>query len=372
MYPKTSQAEIAQQNARDKKEESKENSPIIATVLGSWVRTLCQTIKGYDIDAIALAEEAGIDTSRFNIPEARYPLVSVRQLWKLAIEKTGDPLIGLRMGDEIQAGALHGLGLAMITSNSLGHLLDLVARYGQVLSSTMHIQSTHTAEKSTLTVNTLAGDEPAHAARITMLAFVFRQAQRLSQHNIKAVEVTLAMKEIPDSPRLNAYFKSEVRLGAEADSISFSAKDVAESYACANPLLQEVNEKAINEYLERMKQARISDRVLLLIKELLPRSEPRLSMIAKHLNLSERTLQRKLDAEKQSFLGLLDKARQTLANRWLVHSDLSVVEISYRLSFSDPSCFCRACHRWFAHSPSEHRRLAVQKPEEKTLNLAVS
>lgn len=83
------------------------------SVLSSWIRSICQTVRGYDIDPMPLMERAGLDSKLLNIPDARYPVAGVHRLWQQIIEATGDPLIGLRVGQEIQVSTLHGLGLAM-------------------------------------------------------------------------------------------------------------------------------------------------------------------------------------------------------------------------------------------------------------------
>lgn len=334
--------------------------PMAPTVLASWIRALCQTVRGYGCDPVILMHRAGLDVERLNVPEARYPLLGVRRFWGLAIEATNDPLLGLRVGMEVQASTLHGLGLAMMASSSLAELLTLVSRYCQVLSTTMQINLHHDQNGSILIVNTLGGSEPMHAARIATLAFVYRQACKLSQHGISPTFVTLAMPPMEDIERLDEYFGVPVTMGAELDAIGFNYADTIEPYPGANSMLVKINEQAISEYLLRLERTSFSDRVLLHIQLLLPHGEPRLVEIASRLNLSVRTLQRKLENEGQSFLSLLDRARRTLAHDWLSHGELPVVEIGYRLGFSDPSNFCRACHRWFDSSPSAYRQRCMQ------------
>ena len=118
-------------------------------------------------------------------------------------------------------------------------------------------------------------------------------------------------------------------------------------------MLVSLNEQAIRDYLSRIERQRFADRVLEQIRRTLPEGEPRLGEVAQTLGVSQRNLQRKLSQEAQSFQGLLDQARRQQAEDLLQHSTLPIVEISYRLGFSDPSNFCRASHRWLACWPSE-------------------
>ncbi|TIC86130.1 AraC family transcriptional regulator [Crenobacter intestini] len=332
------------------------HSPIEPTILASWIRALCQTLRGYGVHPEPLMRQCGMDAGLLNVPEARYPTQQVRRFWLAAIEHTRDPLLGLQMGEEIQAPSLHALGLAMLASANLSELLSQMARYCKVISSTMHMALKHDRSGSALVIKTLGGSEPNHAARVAMLAFIHRQACRLSQHAIKPTFVALAVPAIPEySARLDDYFGVPVTLGAEQDSIGFSYSDMLEPFAGANPMLVSLNEQAIRDYLSRIERQRFADRVLEQIRRTLPEGEPRLGEVAQTLGVSQRTLQRKLSQEAQSFQGLLDQARRQQAEDLLQHSTLPIVEIGYRLGFSDPSNFCRASHRWFACSPSELR-----------------
>ena len=155
------------------------------SILSSWIRSICQTVRGYGIDPLPLMERAGLDSQLLNIPDARYAVSGVRRLWRLIITTTGDPLVGLRVGREIQVSTLHGLGLAMVSSSSLSMLLSLFVRYGKVISTTMQLDLTHERDGTTLTVKTNDGSEPMCAARLASLAFIFRQACSLAQHEIR-------------------------------------------------------------------------------------------------------------------------------------------------------------------------------------------
>ena len=57
--------------------------------------------------------------------------MNIRRFWDAIVSATGDELVGLRCGQEMQVAALHGLGLAIVTCHSLAQVLDLMARYGR-------------------------------------------------------------------------------------------------------------------------------------------------------------------------------------------------------------------------------------------------
>ena len=77
--------------------------------------------------------------------------------------------------------------------------------------------------------------------------------------------------------------------------------------------------------------------------------------IANKLEMSERTLQRRLEAEGTSFQRLLDDTRREVAQQYLGQTDTSLCDATYLLGFSKQSSFFRACKRWFGTSARRYR-----------------
>jgi AraC-like DNA-binding protein len=79
--------------------------------------------------------------------------------------------------------------------------------------------------------------------------------------------------------------------------------------------------------------------------------------VAKRLLISERTLQRRLADEGTDFSTLVDEVRREIAQQYLGNDKLTLKMLSYKLGFSDPSAFHRACVRWFGKAPGEFSAL---------------
>ena len=340
--------------------------PLGDSILASWIRSICQTARGCGVDPAVLMEKAGLDQTLLSVPDARFPAVNVRRFWEAFISATGDDLIGLRCGSEMQVPALHGLGLAIVTSHSLAQVLELTARYCKIISSTMDMSLSHDSEGTTLIIRTLHGSEAKHAARLALLAFLSRQAVSLSQHRVCPVFVRIRLPHLvaADIARLETHFGCPVETqSSEDDAIRFSYADVLEPYAGANAMLREANERVVQQYLSRVRQssftARVEEEVELLLES---GQSAKIADVAFKLNLSARTLQRRLDCESVTFAEILDRRRRQLAHDALAHTERSITEIAYGLGFSDPSNFSRTCSRWFGASPAVYRRRIRQLP----------
>lgn len=77
-----------------------------------------------------------------------------------------------------------------------------------------------------------------------------------------------------------------------------------------------------------------------------------ISAVADSLDLSVRTLQRRLFAQGLSYRRLLDERRRRRAQTELRRHEKTVSEISRSLGYSDPAHFVRAFRRWVGCSPS--------------------
>jgi AraC-like DNA-binding protein len=109
------------------------------------------------------------------------------------------------------------------------------------------------------------------------------------------------------------------------------------------------------EYLARFERGSIKLQVEARLVEQLSSGHATQESIAKALNLSPRTLQRKLKEEGTTYKQLLDTTRRELAAQYVKESHLSVNEITFLLGFSEPANFSRAFKRWTGVSPSQYR-----------------
>ena len=91
------------------------------------------------------------------------------------------------------------------------------------------------------------------------------------------------------------------------------------------------------------------------IARLLPQGEPRREEVAAVLGLTDRTLQRRLQAESTSYQQLLDDTRRELARQYLGEPRHSLAEVADLLGFADQSNLFRACKRWFGLPPGQYR-----------------
>ena len=97
-------------------------------------------------------------------------------------------------------------------------------------------------------------------------------------------------------------------------------------------------------------------KIRLVIEEQLSNGHPTLSVVAEELELSPRTLQRRLADRGLTHSQVVNKARINKAYQLLAKRDLDINEIASATGFATPSGFSRAFQSWTGKSPRSFRQ----------------
>lgn len=118
--------------------------------------------------------------------------------------------------------------------------------------------------------------------------------------------------------------------------------------------------KTLDEYLQQAKLPEVYGvpaRVVEVLQKRIGHAPLSIGHIAEELNLSKRTLQRRLQQQDISFAELRDQVRFHYSIDYLIKQHLSIDSISASLDFSDRTSFTNAFKRWTGLSPSTFRKL---------------
>lgn len=89
---------------------------------------------------------------------------------------------------------------------------------------------------------------------------------------------------------------------------------------------------------------------------LLPTGTVTLDGVARELNISRRTLQRRLNDRNTSYREELDDVRLHMSEYFLKNSESSVETIAYALAYMEHNSFSRAFRKWTGMTTTEYRR----------------
>ena len=114
--------------------------------------------------------------------------------------------------------------------------------------------------------------------------------------------------------KIRFLFRAPIKFNADTDSITFPADAVDKRLPIGNPHLATLSDQYIVTYLSELDKNNIVQRVNGAIIEMLPSGGVSDEKVAERLNMSTRSLQRKLQGAHTTFGKLLDEVRRRLQN----------------------------------------------------------
>jgi AraC-like DNA-binding protein len=186
------------------------------------------------------------------------------------------------------------------------------------------------------------------------LLYIMECARTFTGESVTPVETSLPGRHDLDDASHKYLGKAPKTTGIV--SLMFSTEDAGLPLITRSPSLWETLEPGFVEQLEeRMGTATMSGRIKRALAEALPGGSTSVDNMARRLNVSKRSLQRRLSEEGTSFQKLLDETRFEMSDRYLKDTGLSLPEISYLLGFRETSSFFRAFHAWTGTTPGDYR-----------------
>ncbi len=322
----------------------------------AWVKGIADMRAAEGLDVQAMLAESLIDIAALNHPDARLETEKISRFWELAAEQSGNPAIAFAQHQVVRPASFDVVGYTMMSCANLLGAFERLIRYMLILSDALTMTLSEEQGTIRVTFDLFGGKRPVPRQRVEyILISVVSYCRWISGREVYPTAVEFPYPSPADPAPYQDAFGCKVLFGAPSSCLLFSRTDLTVPLPTSNRVLAELHERFAGEYLRRFDLSQMSRRVRETIVRLLPDGEPRRDQVANELCMSERTLQRRLEAEATSFGDLLDNTRRELAEQYLGRLNLSFAQAAYLLGFADQSSFFRACKRWFELSPGEYR-----------------
>jgi AraC-like DNA-binding protein len=337
------------------------------TTSAIWVKSIAEMLASEGLEVGSLFAAAGIDPAVLDAPGARLATEKISRLWELAVERSGNPAIGLAQRHVPRPASFGVVGYTMMSCADLRGAFERLIRYLLILSDALTMTMSEERAGYRVTFELFGGNRPVPRQRIEfILVTLIGFCRWISGRDVDPLSIEMPYPTPADAAPYRSAFHCLVSFGSPRNSVLFARADMTAPLPTSNPLLADVHERFVGEYLRHFDHAQTSYRAREVIIRRLPDGEPRRDEVASELCMSERTLQRRLEEEATSFIQLLDGTRRELAEQYLGRLHLSLAQAAYLLGFADQSSFFRACKRWFDRSPGQYRnqllRHAVERP----------
>lgn len=261
------------------------------------------------------------------------------------------------------------VGARMRTAHfvAYGQVLLSCATFGEAIAQTQRFEAlAHDLGRSELAVQRDAAQYRWHspwardcpALPLSVLAGIQGFARWMAQRPLALRGIDLPFAAPPDAEALRQALGAPLRFGAELTAAHFDAALLTEPIPSSDPaqlpLLQQHAERLLAQ--RKSIDTSTASQVQSALPPLLAQGEARVQAVAARLQLSPRTLQRRLAAEGQAFQQLLDTTRRQLAAQYLRDATLSLTEIAFLLGYAEQSSFSHAHRAWHGCSPLQWRQ----------------
>lgn len=330
----------------------------------AYLRMLCATLRAECADVDSVLARAGITWAELERCEHMLPLRIVRGIILAAQSIVTRPTLALEVGAQMQLASHGAIGYCLSASANLRQALDVLVRFtpyrARALRPTLHVAPD--GAWVVFETRVALGDVRAFVLDCTAASFS-GVISAVSGHRPRD-----AVLEVPWGPpawrRAYEALAGTVRFGT--GRMAFWMPNTLLDAPCptAAPGMF-VSAWRECEAQERIENARHTLKAC--VESLLHQSgspSRTLAAVAASLNLSPRTLNRRLKDEGTSFYALLEGTRRQQALWNLRHTDATVANIATNLGYRNTSNFSRTFRRWFNASPAAMRAGLTAWPPE--------
>jgi AraC-like DNA-binding protein len=290
-------------------------------------------------------------------PQMTISVPAAVSLLERARALTREPGLGVYLGLQTYAGQYGYLGFAAMTAPTLREAFELIVKYAPIRSTAFAFSLRADGSRAALVVEERADFGTARDIVLLSLLIGFRRVAAL--HLGRESPTTVIHLSLPEPSYYQRFrdLKPEVRFGRRANELSFEAALLDAPLATADPVSLQLAREQCEQMLEAVSSgARLVDRVARLVLRS-DGGQRSCEEVAPLLNMSPRTLRRRLAEEGTTFLAVRDRELRDRALVLLRSSELSLSQIATRLGYANSANFLRAFRKWTGHAATRYRPL---------------
>lgn len=331
----------------------------MTTVPGAYAHQLVQLVARWDVSEESLLE--GLDRSAVALddPNTRISISAFDELVRRARALTNEPGLGFYMGMQLRILSHGYLGVAAMAAGTVGEALAFAEQFIATRAPMLALRSFVEGESASVVLEEHAslGDELRGFMVTASLVTIAYAARFITGLPVTGdAEVTFSRPDCFD--RFAHLLPGSVQFSRPSNRLVF-ARNILDL-----PLINADRDAAAlaREQCERELAALALDNgVLRRVRSILVKEGfISLDAVAKRLQISPRTLKRKLASNDMTFSRVVEEIRRERALLLLGNSDLSIESIADMLGYADVTSFTRAFRRWTGTTPASVRRVGPE------------
>ena len=290
------------------------------------------------------------------------PAAAQAKFLEFAAEATGDEAFGLHLAEHANPRSAGLLYYAVSAARTVGDALALFARYVRIVNEAAQVRVSRGPDGVLLDIGFSA--LPKHECRQNCefaVAIVVRTLREMSGRHVRPSEVYFGHVRRTHPVDFERFFGCPVHFGvggnAAHDRVVLAQDTVALPLITEDQYLLETLIPYCDEAAKERNTATETFRCAVenAIQKILPHGRAQAHTVAKALNVSVRTLARRLTEENTSYAEVFDRLRRSLAAQYLKEPGFTISQVAWLLGYEHATSFNHAFKRWTGISPAEAR-----------------
>ena len=284
---------------------------------------------------------------------------TAHEFLEAAVAMSGDTTLAIKIGNGLDLAEYGTYGFALMSCSDMGTALELFLRYGQTFLKSC---SWHRSVSKDGIILRLQQDTGTSYQKMLVTELAFSQMHFASKLLVAGpAEGIRAYFSYPKPAHFGVYEKNwplSMTFDQEHTQIFMPDQWLRQRVRTGDPTTNVLFSQQCEELVSGMTEV---DETTANVRRLLIHSAGNflsISEVAEKLNITERTLRRRLTADGTNFRTIFDDIKNTLARNYLRKTSLNVVEIADLLNYSEATNFHRAFQRWNSTTPADYRHQA--------------
>jgi AraC-like DNA-binding protein len=304
----------------------------------------------------------GLSADLLSQPDGVLKYRTMIDLFERASVELNCPDFGLRLARSTADGltVLGPLEVAMRNSLTLRDALNFCSRYVHVYTAAIHIslERDDRLRRDYMLWDLMLDGIPCQRQVVEhALGLAFSAIKALSGGQARPSEIWFTHGRKASLDCYREHFGIPVRFGMPYNALYFGEAVLDCPIANRNPQVYEMAVSYIDLQFP-LSTVLLTSQVRVILARLLAANRCTQAVVAEMMAMHPRTFQRRLREEGTTFEAIVNLVRREIALRNLFDGSASLVQIAEKLGYSETSVLTRSCHRWFALSPRQMRKVA--------------
>jgi len=307
-----------------------------------------------------LLKLVGLTEQNIAQPYERQTQETVLKLWQSAEQLSGNKMLPFCVGSMSTRMQRSAVTSVLESAATLGAALEIGIRYQHITQSIVKSYLYYDKDYGHMIIDNNELDRDIARPQIErQLAFVFSLAKNLCNadpHVFAGVEAHFKGAPKVDVAAYEEVLGIPVKFHCDSDQLLFPIAVMNRKNFSACGEVQASMLLVVQQHeRELLNGLGMRSQVRQLIADSLGHSSVDIENISTSLNISTRTMQRRLSDEKTNFSEVYDDVRKQRALEMIYHKSLSMSELSYHLGFNHITNFYTAFNKWTGQPPVQYR-----------------